>query len=318
MVLGAKPKYLAMGMYIFLQMCALVGIFIYGFTIIATVQYYDLVLTEGGIVQGVLRSVSTRFPNLGTVSWHTPEAIGNVGLYYLRSIIFLIVVFVLQTILTPALWRGLVRLSRWCLSGEHRNQKLLIVGSVGFLILCFEMRIISGFFYPGISAWTYHNARFETLEQLPTEALANQPLSDADVATFRQALNQQNVKYLPMPGYYSLRVFFLSFADGQMLPGSFDLTEMPNPSYTYGPFRDPQVFFDGVQLSVAQRNQNRRFLLPMRVTYPNHVPFYPIPVDYPPAESLTAISFWELYMYVDGDQVIEIISAIHQETIFAE
>jgi hypothetical protein len=128
------------------------------------------------------------------------------------------------------------------------------------------------------------------------------------------ALVPEHATYLTQKGYLTGKAMFLHYRNGEVLPANYELTELVFPEYV---FRErfqaisrPDVFFQIIKASLANRNANRRFLLPLSVAYPNHSVYMKIDYEkYPPAEYLERISFWELTVFVDDQRQVDIVRA---------
>jgi len=86
------------------------------------------------------------------------------------------------------------------------------------------------------------------------------------------------------------------------------------PQFVFGRLYEevsaPSVFWRLVKSSLAYRKENRRFLLPLSISYPNHAPYMRIDYRaYPPATTLEKVSFWKLTIYVDESRDIRVVRA---------
>jgi hypothetical protein len=250
-------------------------------------------------------------PALADWSWHAPwDHKAWIGYAPVNAtVLVLIIVYRNRTIAL------LDRSVAWLYRGRPLRPRAMVFGCAACLLISYQTKTHLGFFLPGIGGWHYRDQGPTVQDRLPEpvtsddrEVLAEHPFLD-------RALIRGHTRFLaPRRGYIAADAMFLHFRDGDVLPANEELTDMVFPRYVFGPSRDqisrPREYFEIVQAALARRRTGRRFLLPIAVSYPNHIPYMSIDyTTYPSASSLERISFWQLWVEVGPDQRLVIVKA---------
>ncbi|MCZ6674812.1 MAG: hypothetical protein O7C75_17925 [Verrucomicrobia bacterium] len=206
----------------------------------------------------------------------------------------------------------------WLHLPNHRGPRRLIFAASIWLILSFQLRLLCGFYFPGIHGWHYNNLMSSITQELPDGIVLGESVDEPFLAG---GILPENARYLPKTGYLTSGVMFLHFRGGEVLPGNYELTEIVFPQYIFGQLYEeiiePELFFDVVRRSIDRRRQNRKFLLPLSIAYPNHMPYNPLPHDqFPPGAELEAVSLWDLTIHVNAERQVEVVAAHEKNRIY--
>src|SRR5262245_58673293 len=131
--------------------------------------------------------------------------------------------------------------------------------------------------------------------------------------SFQKALRQEPLPYLSRDGYATGELMFLHFRDGSMRPANLALSIVSWPRSTFGldggQVQNSEAFLDLIRHSFELRRLGKKFLLPISISYPGHLNYQEIDYrDYPPAEDLVGVSFWEATVRVErATEKLEIV-----------
>lgn len=260
-----------------------------------------------------------RYPWLAEVSWHQPHQTAYLSVYLTHGALNA-GVLVLLLLFRRRVKGWLAPAAAWFAGREHRYPRRVVFAfSVGVLF-CYQAQTSLGFYFPGIGGWTYRDWGGSLRPELDPDLAEGRVPTAEERAFLEQAVIFENAKYVPGAGYLTGRAFFLHYADGSVLPGSYELTDMVFPHYYFGGkhvrVEDPATFAKVVRNALEYRRRGGRFLVPLAWSYPNHAVYQPIDYsDYPDPDTLERVSFWHLTVRVDEDGEAELVSALnHDET----
>jgi hypothetical protein len=210
----------------------------------------------------------------------------------------------------------------WLYVDDHHFARRVVFFAVFMVIFTFQTRAHLGFWYSGISGWTYADYQSGLQMDPPITPIDEKNLELQALPFLEKAVATQNAIYLPHKGYLTGKAMFLHFQGGEVLPANYELTDFVFPQRIFGVLyervHEPQLFFEIVRSSLKNRRQNRQFLLPSSISYPNHAPYMRITYEtYPPAASLDKISFWTLTIFINEAREVQIVSATEELIIDA-
>lgn len=250
--------------------------------------------------------VGKDFPELADYSWHNATTPQNCGMYYLRYFEFNCLFIVALLAFRRRVLRCLDDFVEWALQPDCKTARLSVLVSVIFVLVAFESKFLLGFWYPGIHGWTYHYYPSGVRQSLsPQEMRVANSFNIAQYPFLVEAVNKKNLKYVKRAGFITGKGMFLHFKNGEILPGNMELTDIPFPQFIFhergNQIDEADVLMKAVMLGLDNRRQNRRFLLPLQMSYSNHNPYTRISyLRYPSAAELQKISMWRIVLYVNG------------------
>jgi hypothetical protein len=270
--------------------------------------------------------ISKTLPFLSSLAWHHPWDTHFLRLYVRYSLfnagVLLVVLLYRRRICG---WLG--QAVDWLYAEKDAFARRLVFSIVVVLLASYQLKISFGFWFPGIGGWTYESWHPQIQTDLPDSYPAENSIPVDKLNFLEKAVVPEHATYLSRHGYLTGSAMFLHYRNEEVHPANYALTELVFPEYVFGPlyyvfgrvyrgsFR-PEVLFRVVKASLAKRNGNRRFLLPLFIAYPNHSVYMKINyTKQPPAESLDKISFWKVTIFVDRNRQIRIVKANEESQI---
>ena len=221
--------------------------------------------------------------------------------------------------------RGLTRACDWVHAPGHPRARRIVLAWCAGIVLAYLTKTPLGFWIPaGIGGWTYAGLEPQLRAAPPPDLQPPPPhLREA----LERAVVPEHARFLPDTGdpgepgepggprWLEGPAMLLHFAGGEVLPASWDLTDLAKPAYVFGTeggrVERPEVFAAVVRNALAWRRRGARFLVPGRLGYPNHRA-YPW-IDYrssPPPEDLERITSWRVTLRIGADRSVELVGAV--------
>jgi hypothetical protein len=237
-------------------------------------------------------------PFLAKIAWHRPWESATLRRLYYRAALLNAGVLVALLLWRSRLRRGLAAAQAWAREPSHRRARRVVLVTAVILVAAYQLKLPMGFFFPGISGWTFER-RGSTLSSTPPDLPPPPPFA-------KQAILDQNARSLRREGYLVRPALFLHFKGGEVRAANYELTDLVFPEYVFGTLyeeaRRPEAFMDVVRAGLRRRREGRAAFLPLWIAYPVHNPYMPVSYrDYPPPEDLEAVSFWRLAVRVERD-----------------
>lgn len=230
----------------------------------------------------------------------------------LRILVFNGLLFVGLLVFQKHVRHWLKMLADWLNRPDFRRERQIVFAFGCMVVFVFLFKLHLGFWHRSAQGWTYENRRESMVITYSPADITVRP----NLPPFLQTgLIQENTAYLPNTGLLQGFLLFLHFDNGQILPANFELLNMSGADMIFrwpvGP-RPQHVapFARIIQHSLARRRQGVRFALPTAIAYPNHVSYFFIDyADYPPANTLRAITFWAVKVRITPEKQAEILDA---------
>ena len=254
--------------------------------------------------------VGRNFSFLSDWSWHARWNQQSFPQYAVFNfIIFCIVIFDKKRIQD-----FLQKVVDWVNTNENTFPRRVIFTTVILVVSTFLLKLPMGFWFPGIGGWTYANWESKLLTERPELLDGGEKVEPDSFPFLRQAYISDHAQYLSESGFIKGKAIFLHFRGGKVLPGNYELTEMVFPEYVFGREMERihmrQRFLQIVKASLEYRRLGRRFLLPESIAYPNHISYMNIDYrQYPPAQHLEKISFWDMVIFIDEENQVKPVQA---------
>ena len=240
--------------------------------------------------------------------------------FYLPHIFMNLIVFAVLYLKKKTVISHLEKLIEWVNQADFQYARRMTFGFLILMMVTYHVRLHIGVWLGGISGWEYRTLPSMVLETpfMPTEINA----SNEELQALRDNIIDENLQYLDAQGYLYSQAMLFHYED-HILPANYAITEFVFAGYVvgdlYDEFRDDKLFLDIVQFTMPYRQQNRRFLLPLNLAYPNHAPYMNIDyTNYPPIEDLERITLWRYMTYLNGDDTYEIVGTQLTDEIFVE
>ncbi len=250
-------------------------------------------------------------PLVRALPWEPPRHRASLPYYRSYAAANALILLALLAARRP-LRRALAAACEWLHRPSQRRARRVVGAWCAGIVLCFLTKTPLGFWIPaGIGGWSYAGLRPQLAPAPPPGLRAPPPELQA---ALERALVPENARHLPAPGYLAGPALLLHFAQGEVLPASFELTDLAKPAYVFGdeggPVRRPQTFAAVVKNALRWRRSGGRFLLPGRLGYPNHRADPWIDYrSYPPPEELRRISFWRITVRIDEARRASVVGA---------
>jgi hypothetical protein len=253
--------------------------------------------------------ISKSMPFLSAISWHSKRRLGR-ALFYVRYSIMNVIILVIILAIRSKLIVRFEKICEWYAQPTHRFERKLILVVAVFIVASYQTKLYAGFWVPGISGWTYANRTSQIRSELPSDITPGGEIPEF----IRSAIIEENAPHVSGSGYLSGNAMFLHYSTGETLPATYELVQIVFPGVVFGNLyrevKHPEVFADIVKSSLDKANRNKKLMLPVAISYPNHTQYQPVPYrTYPPAQSLEKISMWTLVIKIDDDKHISIVRA---------
>jgi len=202
--------------------------------------------------------------------------------------------------------RILTRLVGWVsIQDENAYARKLIFGAILFILITFQTKIFWGFWFSGISGWTYENKHSQIRETVELPEASREIPSDSFLY---KSIKEENISFLRESGYMTGDAIFLHYSNGEIWPANLELSGLVFPHYVFNPEllenRTYQTsFFEVFSENLKYQRNGKAFLLPLEIAYPAHTPY--MDIDYtesPDTDLLDRISWWEIIVYVDHEE----------------
>ena len=258
--------------------------------------------------------ISRSLPALSQWAWHDASNHQTYTGYYVRYCLFNTGFLILIMVFRGKVKAWMAMSVDWLYIDRDHNARRIVLAAVIIVVFSYQTKAHFGFWWPGISGWTEENLQTRLDNNSPEPGAGNIEVGLPEGAFLKKAIRAENAVYLPSAGFLDGETMFLHFQNGEVLPANYELVEFVFPLFIFGRLyeevSDPSVFWQLVKSSLAYRNDNRRFLLPLSISYPNHAPYMRIDYRaYPPAATLEKVSFWKLTIYVDESRDIGVVRA---------
>lgn len=244
-----------------------------------------------------------------------------VFLYFRQQMLLNVLVLAAVLLCRRRLTTLLSRLSQWLQYSGHRAAKYTVMTVVCLVAASLLFRTPTGFTAPGFWGWTYRDevTTFKptaTINHAKVERLAREH------PFLSQGIVSAHAQYLPAGGTVCGNASFLHFKDGEVLPWNYDLCNLVIPSTVMGQLdrsAERQTLVNLVKHSLDRRRAGKMFLLPLEWAMPNHSTYMPLSYrEAPPAEQLTAISFWALTVHIDEQRHAHVVDAQQERMIVVD
>jgi hypothetical protein len=273
-------------------------------------------LVRGWVAAWPALDISRSLPWLSELAWQSTND-RHLHEFYARIGAWNAGLFVLCVLFRRRLLALCARACAFLHGAGHARARRIVFGAGLLLFAAWVTRTPLGFWFPGIGGWTYEGTRTELRDTPFPAALegpeAESPPTAEERAWLEPTLIAGRARFLPRAGYLGGTALTLHYADGSVLPGSYELTELVFPQYVFGTLyadvRRPELFARMVQRALAYRKKGARFLLPLAIGYPNHSAYHALDyAGYPPPETLERIVLWTYTLQVGADRSLSIVS----------
>lgn len=229
--------------------------------------------------------------------------------FYLPHIIMNLIFFSILYFKKKTIISYLEKLIEWVNQDDFRYARRIVFGFLILMMVSYHMRLHLGIWLSGVAGWEY--SKLSTLVSdtpfMPMESNAN----SEELQALHLNIIDEHLQYLDSEGYLFSQAMLLHY-EGSILPANYAITEIVFAQYVVGnlyvEFRDEELFLDIVHLTMPHRQQNRRFILPLNIAYPNHAPYMNIDYStYPPIEELDRVTLWRYMTYLSGEGTYEIV-----------
>ena len=219
-----------------------------------------------------------------------------------RNFLFHIALLFLFILFGRQIYSCLVKISNFI--NKNKSQKNWV-----YLILFFSLLLLTTYSFrghiivssKGVPGWHYtgYSSKLTSRPKLQVGINHEVPLE-----SIQKSINHLPIKYLSKGGFITGNVALLHFEGGIVLPFNFGLTANSWPldifSIKNGTFEYSSQLLRLLKHSLKKRKAGYKSLLPLQLSFPNHVNFQFINYkNYPAAKSLIGISYWETEIYVD-------------------
>ena len=268
--------------------------------------------------------ISRTLPFLETLSWHHngPTAIGfryrttdYLGYAFCNVILLGLILFFRERL--RSVFGSFLD---WYYSAGYRRAKFMTLSMTGMIVLSFQMKLVLGFWFPGIHGWTHADRRSNVEAAIP-DFMDEAARGRAAATPFLDlALEPENARWILNSGYLTKNAMFLHYRGGEVHPANYSLTGTIFPQYPFGKAYElppnPELFAEVLRASLERRRENRKFLIPFPWAYPDHMTYRHIDyVGSPPPEELERISYWLITIAVDEERNLDIVAAIEKGSI---
>jgi hypothetical protein len=325
----ARAPFTARGLYRLLVLLALAGVVLPIVTAALKVSAEDFHVWRrwreadparaAFFAEHTVLDVEHSLPFLADLAWQRPHELPFLRVYATHGAfngVLLIALFVFRRRLLGWFEVG----ASWFNAPTERRARLTTFAFATAIVACYLTESSLGFYFPGIGGWTYRDWSATLRPALEPDPAEERVPTDAERVFLESAIIAEHARYLPGPGFLSGRAFFLHYAGGEVLPGSYELTDMVFPHYYFGGKHvrvdDPATFGAVLRNSLAYRRRGGRFLLPLGLSYPNHAVYAPIDYSqYPDPATLERVTFWKLSLRIDADLSPHLVSALEHYSV---
>lgn len=256
-----------------------------------------------------------RYEFLSAISWHHPYGL-HVFEYYIRYASFAFLLLLILRFYKKRIKKYLSKIDFWLSEQNYSGTRKFIVITCCALFFSYVVKIPIGFYWPGVSGWTYQSKTSGLIEKLPPEVNQLEVVPDFIVNSINiDAFIPDNFR-----GFLKGKSMFLHFSDGQTLPFNYGLTGYVFPRYQFGKelkeYQNQDVLFATVKHGLEKSQKNTPYLLPESISYPRHSVYMHIDYSkYPPPDELQSISFWDVWIRISNNKKIHPVSATQQLTL---
>ena len=249
------------------------------------------------LLVGLILPVAALFNTSGIVK--IPFIQASTAIPHDRYIIFQAVILCACCLLAPWGLRKLNYLVSWIRDRPDQTGRLTVTIVFFVFATTFVWRGHLIVVSKGVPGWAYGAMPSSIKNDVQIT-----PAAGVDLRIFDSAYNREALKYIRRSGLISAEILMLHFIGGEMLPANMGLTSNTWPSAIYRPangkIANGRLFFDLVKGTFIRRRAGIKKLLPISLSYPNHINYHDIDYrNYPSGDQLVGVSIWRLVVYVD-------------------